>query len=59
MREESTSRRRTALAAGLAALTPIGARSECTWKPTKSIRMIVPYGPGGSADPVARPYPTG
>lgn len=49
-------RRRVALAAGLAALAPIAARSESTWKPTKPIRMIVPYGPGGSADQVARLY---
>lgn len=49
-------RRRTALAAGLAAMTPIATRGESSWKPTKPIRMIVPYGPGGSADQVARLY---
>ena len=49
-------RRRAALAAGLAALAPIATRGQSSWKPTKPIRMIVPYGPGGSADQVARLY---
>src|SRR4051812_38232106 len=38
--------RRTALAAGLAALAPLAARGQGSWKPSKPIRMIVPYGPG-------------
>src|SRR5204862_5382335 len=47
-REVRMIRRRTALAAGLATLAPLAARGQSTWKPTKPIRMIVPYGPGGS-----------
>ncbi|MBL8675426.1 MAG: tripartite tricarboxylate transporter substrate binding protein [Rhodospirillales bacterium] len=49
-------RRRTAALGGLALLSSAaGARAQAAW-PEKPVRMIVPYGPGGSADQVLRIY---
>ena len=49
-------RRRFATLAGLAALLPATGRAESNWKPNRPVCLIVPYGPGGSADQVARLY---
>lgn len=47
--------RRTALLAGIAALaaTSAFAQNAAEW-PTKTLRIVVPYPPGGSSDIIAR-----
>ena len=49
--------RRTILATGLAApavLSPLGARAETPWRPTQTVRIVVPAAPGGTTDVVGR-----
>ncbi|RYG14768.1 MAG: tripartite tricarboxylate transporter substrate binding protein [Burkholderiales bacterium] len=45
--------RRTVLGASLAAALPL-AHAQQVWQPSRPIRIIVPYGPGGSSDIIAR-----
>ena len=49
-------KRRLILASPALALASGTALAQGDWKPTRPIRLIVPYGPGGSADQVARIY---
>ena len=45
--------RRIALALPAATIAP-HARAQPAWAPQRSIRMVVPYAPGGGADTTAR-----
>ncbi|MDP1840938.1 MAG: tripartite tricarboxylate transporter substrate binding protein, partial [Reyranella sp.] len=51
------SRRTALLAAGAlpaAALLPSGSRAQAAWKPTQSVRVVVPAAPGGGTDIIGR-----
>ena len=48
--------RRSATLGSFAAMMPRALRADSSWKPNRPIRLVVPYGPGGSADQVARFY---
>ena len=49
----STVSRRQALALGLTTLAPASVWAQADW-PSKSIRLVVPYAPGGSSDALGR-----
>ena len=49
-----TQARRTLLAAGLAALLPLGAMAQTPAWPNKPVKIVVPFAPGGNTDSIAR-----
>ena len=55
MRRMRTTRRRVLAGAAAALAAPAAARAQEAW-PSRTVKLIVPYAPGGAGDAIARPW---